>query len=79
MIIIFLFGLTCYIIISTIQGICSRGLDNKTIVTFIGYDVGFVLLTALSATVFFPTNVNNTISNKKIELMENVKWIYRNC
>lgn len=78
MIIIFLFGLTCYIIISTIQGICSRGLDNKTIVTFIGYDVGFVLLTALSATVFFPTNVNNTISNKKIELMENVKWIDEN-
>ena len=78
MVIIFLFGLTCYIIISTIQGICSGGLDNKTILTFIGFDVGFILLTTVLATVFFPTSVNNAISNKKIELMENVKWIDEN-
>ena len=78
MVIIFLFGLTCYIIISTIQGICSGGLDNKTIVTFIGFDVGFILLTIVLATVFFPANVNNAISNKKIELMENIKWIDEN-
>lgn len=75
MIIIFLFGLTCYAIISTIQGIHSGGLDNKTIVAFIGYDLVFILATTISATVFFPANVDNAISNKKIELMENVKWI----
>lgn len=78
MVIIFLFGLTCYMIISTIQGICSGGLDNKTIVTFIGFDIGFTLLTIVLATVFFPTNVNNAISDKKIELMENIKWIDEN-
>ena len=78
MIIIFLSGLTCYIITATILGICSDGLDNKTIVTFVGFDVGFILLTIILATVFFPTNVNNTISNKKIELMENIKWIDEN-
>lgn len=78
MVIIFMFGLTCFMVISTIQGICSGGLDNKTTVAFIGYDVGFILSTAVLAIVFFPTNVNNAISNKKIELMENVKWIDEN-
>ena len=78
MIIIFLFGVTCYIIISTILGIYNGGLDNKTIVSFIGFDIGFILLTTILATVFFPTNANNAISNKKIELMENVKWIDEN-
>ena len=78
MIIIFLSGLTCYIITATILGICSDGLDNKTIVTFVGFDIGFTLLTIVLATVFFPTNVNNAISDKKIELMENIKWIDEN-
>lgn len=78
MVIIFLFGFTCYIIISTILGIYNGGLDDKTIVTFIGFDIGFILLTTILATIFFPTNVNNAISNKKIELMENVKWIDEN-
>lgn len=78
MIIIFLSGLTCYIITATILGICSDRLDDKTIVTFVGFDVGFILLTIILATVFFPANVNNAISNKKIELMENIKWIDEN-
>ena len=78
MIIIFLSGLTCYILTATILGIYSDRLDNKTIVTFIGFDVGFILLTIVLATVFFPTNVNNAINNKKIELMENIKWIDEN-
>ena len=78
MIIIFLFGFTCYIVISTILGIYNGGLDDKTIVSFIGFDIGFILVTTILATVFFPTNANNAISNKKIELMENVKWIDEN-
>ena len=78
MIIIFLSGLTCYIITATILGIYSDRLDNKTIVTFVGFDIGFTLLTIVLATVFFPTNVNNAISDKKIELMENIKWIDEN-
>lgn len=78
MVIVFLFGFTCYMIVYTILGIYNGGLDDKTIVTFIGFDIGFILVTTILATVFFPTNVNNAINNKKIELMENVKWIDEN-
>lgn len=78
MVIVFLLGFTCYIITATIVGIYNGGLDNKTILTFIGFDIGFILLTTILAIVFVPTNVNNAISNKKIELMENVKWIDEN-
>lgn len=78
MIIIFLFVSTCLVTAAAIAVACNGESDDKTIASHIGFVVGLTLLTTVLAAVFFPVNVNNSISNEKLELIENIKWIDEN-
>lgn len=64
-------------IVSTIRAIYN-GEDDKAIVEFVGISMGFALVTAILATAFFPTNVKNAISDEKLQLIEDIKWIDEN-
>ena len=77
MIIIPLFGFSCYLLVSTIRAICD-GDGDKAIIQMLGLTIGFALVTTFLATAFFPTNVENAISDKKMQLIEDIEWIDEN-